>query len=130
MAGRGAAPARPENLRHTLRILLGYMGHAKMQMLAVAVLVTIAGAGNLFGTYMIKPVVNAVAAGEYGRFVNLVVLTAIIYAGGVASAVGYTQTMVRAAQKVVFYKRCDLYAHIESLPLSSIDITRTGDAKS
>ena len=46
MAGRGAAPARPENLRHTLRILLGYMGHAKMQMLAVAVLVTIAGAGS------------------------------------------------------------------------------------
>ena len=130
MAGRGAAPARPENLRHTLRILLGYMGHAKMQMLAVAVLVTIAGAGNLFGTYMIKPVVNAVAAGEYGRFVNLVVLTAIIYAVGVASAVGYTQIMVRAAQKVVFDMRCDLFAHMECLPLSWFDRTRTGDAMS
>jgi ATP-binding cassette subfamily B protein len=106
------------------------MGHAKMQMLAVAVLVTIAGAGNLFGTYMIKPVVNAVAAGEYGRFVNLVVLTAIIYALGVASAVGYTQTMVRAAQKVVFDMRRDLFAHMEHLPLSWFDRTRTGDAMS
>ena len=130
MAGRGAAPARPKNLRHTLRILLGYMGHAKMQMLAVAVLVTIAGAGNLFGTYMIKPVVNAVAAGEYGRFVNLVVLTAVIYALGVASAVGYTQIMVRAAQKVVFDMRRDLFAHMEHLPLSWFDRTRTGDAMS
>jgi len=106
------------------------MGHAKMQMLAVAVLVTIAGAGNLFGTYMIKPVVNAVAAGEYGRFVNLVVLTAVIYALGVASAVGYTQIMVRAAQKVVFDMRRDLFAHMEHLPLSWFDRTRTGDAMS
>ena len=106
------------------------MGHAKMQMLAVAVLVTIAGAGNLFGTYMIKPVVNAVAAGEYGCFVNLVVLTAVIYALGVASAVGYTQIMVRAAQKVVFDMRRDLFAHMEHLPLSWFDRTRTGDAMS
>jgi ATP-binding cassette subfamily B protein len=106
------------------------MGHAKMQMLAVAVLVTIAGAGNLFGTYMIKPVVNAVAAGEYGHFVHLVVLTAIIYALGVASAVGYTQIMVRAAQKVVFDMRRDLFAHMEHLPLSWFDRTRTGDAMS
>jgi ATP-binding cassette subfamily B multidrug efflux pump len=130
MAGKGAAPARPQNLRHTLRILLGYMGHAKVQMLVVAVLVTIAGLGNLLGTYMIKPVVNAVAAGEYSRFMNLIVLTAVIYALGVASAVGYTQTMVRAAQKVVFDMRRDLFAHMEHLPLSWFDRTRTGDAMS
>ena len=50
MAGRGGAPKRPENLKHTLRMFLGYMGHAKLQLLAVAVLVTIAGLANLLGT--------------------------------------------------------------------------------
>ena len=57
-------------------------------------------------------------------------LTAVIYALGVASAVGYTQIMVRAAQKVVFDMRRDLFAHMEHLPLSWFDRTRTGDAMS
>ena len=111
MAGKGGAPARPHDMRATLRSLVSYMGHAKFQMLAVAVLVTLSGTANLVGTYMIKPVVNAVGRGDYQRFVYLVAATAAIYAVGVASAAGYTQTMVRAAQKVVFDIRRDLLAH-------------------
>ena len=130
MAGKGGAPARPHDTRATLRSLVSYMGHAKFQMLAVAVLVTLSGTANLVGTYMIKPVVNAVGRGDYQRFVYLVAATAAIYAVGVASAAGYTQTMVRAAQKVVFDIRRDLLAHIESLPLSYFDKTRHGDVMS
>ena len=130
MAGKGGAPARPHDMRATLRSLVSYMGHAKFQMLAVAVLVTLSGTANLVGTYMIKPVVNAVGRGDYQRFVYLVAATAAIYAVGVASAAGYTQTMVRAAQKVVFDIRRDLLAHIESLPLSYFDKTRHGDVMS
>ena len=130
MAGRGGAPSRPRNMRHTLRVLLDYMGHARTRLAVVAVLVTVSGLANLLGTYMIKPVVNAVGAGDFARFSRLVALTACIYAVGVASAVGYTQTMVRAAQKVVFDIRRDLLAHIEGLPLSFFDSTRHGDVMS
>ena len=130
MAGKDGAPARPHDMCATLRSLVSYMGHAKFQMLAVAVLVTLSGTANLVGTYMIKPVVNAVGRGDYQRFVYLVAATAAIYAVGVASAAGYTQTMVRAAQKVVFDIRRDLLAHIESLPLSYFDKTRHGDVMS
>ena len=130
MAGRGQAPSRPRNMRHTLRVLLDYMGHARTRLAVVAVLVTVSGLANLLGTYMIKPVVNAVGAGDFARFSRLVALTACIYAVGVASAVGYTQTMVRAAQKVVFDIRRDLLAHIEGLPLSFFDSTRHGDVMS
>lgn len=130
MAGRGGAPSRPRNMRHTLRVLLDYMGHARTRLAVVAVLVTVSGLANLMGTYMIKPVVNAVGAGDFARFSRLVALTACIYAVGVASAVGYTQTMVRAAQKVVFDIRRDLLAHIEGLPLSFFDSTRHGDVMS
>ena len=115
---------------HTLRAFLAYMGHARMMLLAVAVLVTISGTANLVGTYMIKPVVNAVGQGDYQRFVWLVGVTAAVYALGVASAAGYTQTMVRAAQRVVFDIRRDLLAHLESLPLSYFDSTRHGDVMS
>ena len=124
------ASKRPTDLRRTLRALLSYMGHAKFKLLAVAVLVTVSGCANLAGTYMIKPVVNAVGQGDYQGFVRLVATTAVIYAVGVAAAVGYTQTMVRAAQKVVFDIRRDLFDHILSLSLSFFDRTRHGDVMS
>ncbi len=130
MPGRGGAPAGPKDLRHTLRRFLSYLGHARWQLLAVAVLVCVTGGANLAGTYMIKPVVDAVGAGDWTRFVHLVALTAAIYAAGVAASVGYTQTMVRAAQRVVFDIRRDLLGHIESLPLSWFDHTRNGDVMS
>ena len=130
MPGRGGAPAGPKDLRHTLRRFLSYLGHARWQLLAVAVLVCVTGGANLAGTYMIKPVVDAVGAGDWTRFVHLVALTAAIYAAGVAASVGYTQTMVRAAQRVVFDIRRDLLRHIETLPLSWFDRTRNGDVMS
>ena len=130
MAAKGGAPKRPKDLRRTLRALLAYMGHAKYQLYAVAVLVTLSGGANLAGTYMIKPVVNAVGAGDYQGFVRLVVATGAIYAVGVASAAGYTQVMVRAAQKVVFDIRRDLFDHLLRLPLSYFDSTRHGDVMS
>ena len=61
---------------------------------------------------------------------HLVALTAAIYAAGVVASVGYTQTMVRAAQRVVFDIRRDLLCHIETLPLSWFDRTRNGDVMS
>ncbi len=127
---QSAAPSRPKNLLATLGSLLAYMSHARWSLLVVAVLVCVAGLANLVGTYMIKPIVNAVGAGDYDAFVRGVALTAVVYALGVASAAGYTQTMVRAAQKVVFDIRRDLFAHIESLPLSFFDRTRHGDVMS
>ena len=130
MAGKGGAPKRPQDLGRTLRALLSYMGHAKWRLFAVGVLVTVSGAANLAGTYMIKPVVNTVGRGDYQGFVRLIALTAAIYAVGVASAVGYTQTMVRAAQKVVLDIRRDLFDHILRLPLSFFDATRHGDVMS
>lgn len=122
--------ARPHNLTATLTRFVGYMGHARKRMFAVAVLVIVAGIANLVGTYMIKPVVNAIAAGNWQLFVHLVVACALVYALGVASVVGYTQTMVSAAATVVFDIRRDLLEHVIGLPLSYFDRTRHGDIMS
>ena len=131
MPARGnAAPSRPHDLLATLRELLSYMSHARWLMLAVAVLVTLAGLANLLGTYMIKPVVNAVGEGDQAAFARGVAMAAVIYVVGVASAAGYTQLMVRAAQRVVLDVRRDLFAHIERLPLSFFDRARHGDVMS
>ena len=83
---KASGGARPKDMRRTLRTFVGYMGHARFHMLAVALLVTVAGAGNLAGTYMIKPVVNRIAAGDVAGFTADVVATATIYAVAVAAA--------------------------------------------
>lgn len=130
MAARADAPRAPQDLGRTLRRLTGYLGHARFQLLAVALLVSISGLANLVGTYMIKPVVNAVGRGDADGFTSGIALTAGIYSLGVVACLGYTQTMVHAAQRIVFDIRRDLLAHIQTLPLSWFDSRRSGDIMS
>ena len=125
-----AAQARPQDLGRTVRRLASYMGHAKKSMVAVAVLAMISATSSLLGTYMVRPVVNGLVDGDMARLGGQVLFTAVVYAIGVASALGYTQTMVRAAQKVVYDIRRDLFARIQALPLSYFDRHRSGDIMS
>ena len=125
-----AAQARPADLKRTMCRLLSYMGHAKFSLLAVGVLASVAAIASLVGTYMVRPIVNGLATGGEELLAKQVILTAIIYAAGVLSALGYSQIMVRAAQRVVSDIRRDLFAHIQMLPLSYFDSTRSGDIMS
>ena len=121
---------KPKNFWFTLKTLLSYMGRHKFLFLAVAVLVTLSALGNLLGTYMIRPVVNSVGAGDINALARGVILTAVIFAIGALAAFGYTQTMVYAAQKVLYDIRRDLFAHIQSLPLRFFDTQLHGDIMS
>ena len=125
-----SAQARPANLMQTLRRLLSYMGHAKFSLLAVGVLASVAAIASLAGTYMVRPIVNGLATGGEELLAKQVIFTAAIYAVGVLSALGYSQIMVRAAQRVVSDIRRDLFAHIQTLSLSYFDSTRSGDIMS
>lgn len=127
MARRGS---KPKNLRFTVRYLLSYMGKHRFLLFFVAVLVSVSAISNLLGTYMIRPVVNTLTAGNTGALVRGILLTAVIYGIGVLAAYGYTQTMVRAAQKVLCDIRRDLFAHLQELPVSFFDTRRHGDIMS
>lgn len=122
--------SKPKNLGSTVHRLLEYMGAARMKLLLVGVLASTCALCQLAGTYMIKPVVNCLTTQDVDGFKAGVVLAAVIYVVGALSALGYTQTMVRAAQRVVFDIRRDLFAHLQTLPLSYFDRTRTGDVMS
>ena len=122
-----ASNQRPRDLGATLSELLAYMGHARWTLLLVGVLAVVSALANLAGTYMIKPVVNAVAAGDGDSFAAAAAACAAIYLVGVASCLGYTQAMVLAAQRVVSDIRRDLFARLRTLPIDHFDHTRTGD---
>ena len=127
---RPVSGKKPQDLGYTLRTLFSYLGRHKFLLLAVAVLVTVSALANLLGTYMIRPVVNTLAEGDVRSLVLGVAVTAAIYAVGALSALGYTQTMVKAAQKVLYDIRRDLFAHLQTLPLRFFDGQRHGDVMS
>ena len=128
---RSFSGKRPKNLGYTVKTLLSYMGRHKFLLLTVAVLVSISALANLLGTYMIKPVINNyLLPGDGGGLIIGVLITAAIYLTGVLSSYGYTQIMVRAAQKVLFDIRRDLFTHLQKLPLRFFDTRPNGDIMS
>ena len=130
MAVRAYSGKKPKNLKHTLRVFLSYLGRYKKMLAVVAVLVTISAGANLLGTYMIRPVVNGLADGDVHTLLRGVLITALIFGCGALAAYGYTQTMVKAAQQVVFDIRRDLFEHVQTLPLQFFDSRRHGDIMS
>lgn len=130
MASKTKKVKRPENMQHTLRIFVSYLGRHKFMLLIVSILVTVSALANLLGTYMIRPVVNNLANGDLHSLAIGVLVAAGIFAIGALAAWGYSQTMVKAAQQVVFDIRRDLFAHMQTLPLRFFDQKRHGDIMS
>ena len=121
---------RPENLKQTLRVFLSYLGRHKKMLLVVAVLVSISAIANLLGTYMIRPIVNNLVDGKVSTLVRGVAVAALIFGLGALSAWGYSQTMVKVAQRVIYDIRHDLFAHVQKLPLKFFDTRKHGDIMS
>ena len=130
MASKTKNVKRPENMQHTLRIFVSYLGRHKFMLLIVSILVTVSALANLLGTYMIRPVVNNLANGDLHSLAIGVLVAAGIFAIGALAAWGYSQTMVKAAQQVVFDIRRDLFAHMQTLPFRFFDQKRHGDIMS
>ena len=130
MASKTKNVKRPENMQHTLRIFVSYLGRHKFMLLIVSILVTVSALANHLGTYMIRPVVNNLANGDMHLLAIGVLVAAGIFVIGALAAWGYSQTMVKAAQQVVFDIRRDLFAHMQTLPLRFFDQKRHGDIMS
>ena len=116
-------------MQHTLRIFVSYLGRHKFMLLIVSILVTVSALANLLGTYMIRPVVNNLANGDL-HSLAIQVLCSVPFCHPGTGDLGYSQTMVKAAQQVVFDIRRDLFAHMQTLPLRFFDKKRHGDIMS
>lgn len=130
MAARTLSAKKPKHLGFTLHELFAYMGRHSVLLLLVAVLVTVSGVTGLLGTYMIRPIVNNLINGDLHTLAVGVLIAAGIFGISILSAYGYTQLMVRMAQKVLFDIRRDLFSHVQKLPLKFFDSTPHGDVMS
>ena len=122
---------RPQNLRHTLRRFGDYLGHHKRKLALIGVLTSISALAALIGTYMIRPAVNGILEnGSLAYLAGVVAFTTFVYLIGALSTLGYTQLMVRTAQRITQEIRSDLFAHLQTMPLNFFDTNRKGDLMS
>ena len=122
---------RPKDTKKTLKRMLHYMGIHKWSMALVAVLVCISSSANIFGTYLVKPVVNKyILSGDVPGLIRMLIFMGILYGAGVAATFGYGQLMSRTAQKVVAEIRSDLFSHVQKLPLTYFDAHTHGEMMS
>lgn len=83
---------RPKDTKKTLKRMLHYIGIHKWSMALVAVLICISSFANIFGTYLVKPVVNRyILSGDVPGLIRMLFLMGIMYAAGVAANFGYGQ---------------------------------------
>lgn len=122
---------KPKDLKKTILSFLAYLGNHKFSLLVVAVLVIISAGANLWGIYMLKPVVNDyIVPRDLPGLTRMIILMAIVYGVGALSTLGYSQLMVRVAQGMVKEIRKDLFTKVQKLPLRYFDTTTHGELMS
>ena len=122
---------KPKNTKKTLFRLISYMGHYKFSMLIVGILVVIGSLAGVFGTYMLKPIINQyIIPRDIPGLIGAIALLGAIYLAGATSTLLYNRLMVKTSQKIVKEIRKDLFNHTQTLPLSYFDAHTHGDLMS
>ena len=123
--------SRPKNTKKTLLQLLAYLGRHKWYMLVTGVLVAVSASANIFGTYLLKPVINNyIIPGDIPGLVRMLLFMGIMYLAGACSCLAYGQMMMHISQTVVGEIRADLFCKTQKLPLSYFDTHTHGELMS
>lgn len=122
---------KPRNTKRTLLRLLSYMGRHKISMFVVGILVIVSSLASVFGTYMLKPIINQyIIPKDIPGLVKALLFMGILYAVGASATLGYNRLMVKTSQKIVKEIRKDLFNHTQTLPLASFDAHTHGELMS
>lgn len=122
---------KPRNTKRTLLRLISYMGRHKISMFVVGILVIVSSLASVFGTYMLKPIINQyIIPKDIPGLVKTLVFMGILYAVGASATLGYNRLMVKTSQKIVKEIRKDLFNHTQTLPLAYFDAHTHGELMS
>lgn len=122
---------KPRNTKRTLLRLISYMGRYKFSMFVVGILVIVSSLASVFGTYMLKPIINQyIIPKDIPGLVKALLFIGILYAVGASATLGYNRLMVKTSQKIVKEIRKDLFNHTQTLPLAYFDAHTHGELMS
>ena len=122
---------KPRNTKRTLLRLISYMGRHKFSMFVVGILVIVSSLASVFGTYMLKPIINQyIIPKDIPGLVKALLFMGILYAVGASATLGYNRLMVKTSQKIVKEIRKDLFNHTQTQPLAYFDAHTHGELMS
>ncbi|MBR0421316.1 MAG: ABC transporter ATP-binding protein [Clostridia bacterium] len=128
--------SKPQNVGKTFARLFSYLRPHLGKLLAVAVLLLVNSLSGVVGTYLLKPIFN-IAAGmfqtgsrDFGPILRNIFLLAAVYVAGVAANYVVNRLLMKVNIHVLYEIRCDMYEHLEKLPLKYFDSRTHGEIMS
>lgn len=128
---------KPKNTKKTAMRLFSYLAEYKAQLAAVVICVIVSSGANVYGTYMLKPMIDDYIVPFIGSqnpsltkfLINIMILLAV-YAAGAFAAWAYNRIMVNISSGVLYNIRNDLFNKMQKLPLKYFDTHTHGDIMS
>lgn len=122
---------KPKNMRKTMHMLLRYLGRHKLALALVSLMVIVSASANIYGTYLLKPIVNDyILPQDVPGLIHQLLFMAFMYFIGVVCTLGYTQLMVKTAQTIVMEMRKDVFHKFQTLPIGYFDARTHGELMS
>ncbi|MBS5523523.1 MAG: ABC transporter ATP-binding protein [Clostridiales bacterium] len=128
---RGQVQQKPKDTKATMKRIIKYLKVYKTRLFFVFVCVLISSVTTLAGSYMIRPILNSVVAGDgVGVLVRNLVMMGCIYALCVGATFCQKQVIVKISQSVLYTMRKDLFDRLQKLPVRYFDNHTTGEIMS
>lgn len=128
---------RPKSAKKTLLRIMGYLAKRKWQVLLVICFVMISSGANIFGTYMIKPIINECIAPWIGKgeadftlLIKMLSLLGAVYLSGAVSSYLYSRIMLSISHGTLNAIRKDLFNKLQDLPVKFFDTHTHGELMS
>ncbi len=131
-----AARGKPKNLLSSVMRLFSYMGKDRYKLILAVVSAIVSAVTLLGGSYLIRPVLNAVvdgtvpAAEKIDALLNGLLVMFVLYIVGVATAYSRSYFMLHAGQNAIVRIRENLFARLERLPVRYYDTHSHGEIMS
>lgn len=122
---------KPKNMKKTMKTFLRYLGNHAFALLFVGVLVIFSAGANLFGTYLLQPIIdNYIVPKDPDGLLQAIIFMGGMYLCGALCTAIYKQLMTHTSQKIIKEIRQDLFDKMQALPLRFFDSNTHGDIMS
>ena len=128
--------AKPQNVGKTFARLFGYLKPHVGKLILAGLFLIVNSLSGVVGTYLLKPIFNIAAdmfstgSRDFGPILRNILLLAAVYVAGVAANYGVNRLLLRVNTKVLYEIRCEMYEHLEKLPLRFFDSRTHGEIMS
>ena len=117
----------------TVKRLLRYFKRYRLALIAVTLLIIITSVASVFGTYLLKPIVDNATQGQnadWNKFIYDLIKLAIVYIISALATYGYAAIMVPISGGILSNVRKDMFSHLQELPLNYYDTHTHGELMS